>query len=311
LKALVVFWLLGRVVNTVDRIYRLTWTLSLASVPLAVEGLRNFRAGAFLENSAGRIVGYGAGLAGNPNDLALTLDLILPLSLALLLSARSFWGRCAAGVSALVSVACVVVTFSRGGFLALAAILLLAIFWAIRRRLAWVIPAAVIGLVIVPPLLPGGYIDRLATLTNIDADPTHSAQDRMRDTLTAAHLIGEHPLIGAGLGNDILALNQARGATWRSVHDVYLQYGVDLGLIGAGLFVALLVTSIRGARRSERRAERRDLDDRVTAIAGGVRISLIAFAVAAFSYPVAYYFYFYYFAGLAVALRSITGSRES
>ena len=60
---------------------------------------------------------------------------------------------------------------------------------------------------------------------------------------------------------------------------------------------------------SERLAK--DRDERLAAMAGAVRISLIAFGVAAFFYPVAYYFYFYYLAGLAVALRNTSGSATS
>ena len=37
-----------------------------------------------------------------------------------------------------------------------------------------------------------------------------------------------------------------------------------------------------------------------------VQVSLIAFAVSGFFYPVAYHFYFYYMGGLALAARSVT-----
>jgi O-antigen ligase len=93
------------------------------------------------------------------------------------------------------------------------------------------------------------------------------------------------------------------------VHDVYLQYGVDLGVPGMLIFVTLLVASIRTASGVERDARRRD--PRLAALATGVRIGLMAFALAALFYPVAYYFYFYYLSGLAVALRTIAGSQAA
>ena len=40
-------------------------------------------------------------------------------------------------------------------------------------------------------------------------------------------------------------------------------------------------------------------------LATGIRISLLAFGVAAFFHPIAYQFYFFTIAGLAVALRGI------
>jgi probable O-glycosylation ligase (exosortase A-associated) len=308
LKSIVVFWLLGRVVNTPHRLYRLAWTLSVLSVPIALTGLRNYFAGDFIRN---RIVGYTSGLAGNPNDLALTLDIILPLTLALLAGARSVWGRCAAALIAVISIGGIIVTFSRGGFLALGAILILSTVWMLRRRpmvaLAGVVAIALAG----PMVLPQGYIERVSTALDVDGDPTHSAQERLNDMNVALEIIQEHPIVGTGLGTDALAMNAVRGKQWRKVHDVYLEYGVDLGLVGLGLFVWLLGSSIRTAWRVERRARQLNRDAQFAALAGGVRISLIGFAVAALFYPVAYYFYFYYLAGLAVALRTISGSAKS
>jgi O-antigen ligase len=108
-------------------------------------------------------------------------------------------------------------------------------------------------------------------------------------------------LIGAGIGQDILALNEARGLGWRSVHNVYLQYAVDLGLPGAILFVVLLGLCLSAAAA----VERSDLGEGLPALAAGVRISLVAFVAAACFHPAGYHFYFFYIAGLAVALRLI------
>jgi probable O-glycosylation ligase (exosortase A-associated) len=310
IKALIVFWLIGHVVNTVNRSYRLAWTMSLLTAPIAIVGLLNYRAGVFVQGgSNSRIEGYGTGIASNPNDLALTLAIVLPLTLALVVTADRAWQRMVAGGIALVTVAAIVVTFSRGGFLALATIVVLGLFWLIRRRAVGIVAGMLVVAATAPVWMPAGYADRLATLSDINSDPTGSAQERLKDSIAAVHLIEEHPLVGAGLGMDILALNQVRGATWQPVHDVYLQYGVDLGLPGMLLFVALLISSIWTAWQAERAARGRD--ERLATIAGAVRISLMAFVVAAFFYPVAYYFYFYYLAGFAVALRITSGSSTS
>jgi putative inorganic carbon (hco3(-)) transporter len=309
LKSLVVFWLLGRVVNTTDRLYKLGWTLSLLSVPIALSGLANYGAGVFLSDSQ-RIQGYGSALAGNPNDLALTLDIFLPITLALLVTAQALWLRALAGGIALLSLVGIIVTFSRGGFVGLAVIGFLACLWMVRRKPALTIGAVVSLVLVAPPLLPAGYVDRLATTFNIESDTTNSAQERVRDMKAAVEVVQQRPIMGAGLGMDAVALNQVRGSTWRKVHDVYLEYAVDLGLIGLILFLLLLASSILTARRVEREGRARGLDDRLAAMAAGVRISLTGFAVAAFFYPVAYYFYFYYLAGLAVALRTIRSAKS-
>src|SRR5439155_17091139 len=89
------------------------------------------------------------------------------------------------------------------------------------------------------PLLPASYWHRLATITDIESDETGSAQARRDGYLGALRFVLTHPVVGAGIGADVLALNEQIGPTWSVVHNVYLQYGVDLGLPGLGLFWAL------------------------------------------------------------------------
>jgi len=60
----------------------------------------------------------------SPTTLACTLALLLPLGLALTLVARHMWARLAAGLAAALMAACIVVTFSRGIWVATAVSLL-------------------------------------------------------------------------------------------------------------------------------------------------------------------------------------------
>ena len=97
-------------------------------------------------------------------------------------------------------------------------------------------PVAAGGLLLlavcVPPLLPAGYAARLSTITNIETDATGSAQGRWADTHVALGVVAKNPIVGVGIGQDVLAMNRERGAEWTQVHNAYLQYGVDLGIPG-------------------------------------------------------------------------------
>ena len=107
---------------------------------------------------------------------------------------------------------------------------------------------------------------------------------------------------------NVLAMNQERGATWREVHNVYLQYAVDLGLPGLSLFLALYVSLFRTAGRVRRTARRLRSTRDVAAAAGSVQVAFVGFAVAAFFHPVAYQFYFFLAAGLALAVQNVLRS---
>src|SRR2546430_11092915 len=90
-KTVAIFWLLANTVDTVDRLRTLAWSLTAMAVPLALTGLKNFMSGEFLGSN--QILGYEAGLTANPNDLALMLNMLLPLGVALLLSSRGALAR--------------------------------------------------------------------------------------------------------------------------------------------------------------------------------------------------------------------------
>ena len=136
------------------------------------------------------------------------------------------------------------------------------------------------------PFLPEGYTDRLSTITDIEADRTGSATGRWKDYQIALGVVARNPILGVGIGQDVLAMNQSRGHDWTSVHNAFLQYAVDLGLPGLLLFVWLYLTCFRSARAVERRSARdgsaRDLVD----LAAGVQIALRRVCRGAFFHPI-------------------------
>lgn len=310
IKAIVFFWLIGTLVTSEARLRLFARMLSLCSIPLAVVAINNYRSGVFVtlaDSAVQRIAGYvgGSGLAGNPNDLALMLNLVLPITGALFVITRSPWIRIATALGTLLSIAAVIATFSRAGFITLAAIGALTVLAMIRRGAIVTGLGIIFLLTVTLAVVPRDYYDRLATITNIEADPTGSAQGRWEDWLLSVDYIQAHPITGAGLGQDLLALNAARGReTWRSVHNAYLQAAVDLGLPGAALLIALLFCSFQNAWRVRRQAARAGHAD-LAVLAQAVSISLWAFTIAAFFHPIAYQFYFFCLAGLAVALVNV------
>jgi hypothetical protein len=305
---MVFFWLIAALVTTRRRLRAFGWALVLCAIPLAITALTHFGSGTFVTSSAAPLqrIGGIAGLTGNPNDLALTLNLVIPIAGALLFTSRGVLARMVATLSLLLSIPAVIVTFSRAGFLTICAIGVASLLCFIRRRAP--APAAAVLVVAcgVFPFLPTGYLERLNTITDIEADRTGSAVGRWSDYQLSLRLIARNPVVGVGLGQDILALDQIRlRPTWRNVHNAYLEYAIDLGVPGFLMFLALLVASVRSARRVETRASRDPALRELSIIASGVRIALVAFVVAAFFHPIAYQFYFFCVAGLAVALTRV------
>ena len=310
LKAVAFFWLVGTLATSGHRLRILAWTLVLCAIPLASTGIKNYLDGTGLSTGVEgftRIVGYmgGSGLVANPNDLALMLNLIIPIAAALMIGTRSYGAKAVAALAMLLSIAAVVVTFSRAGFLTLAATGVMLFVVLMRRRAPGAAGLLLVVALAAPVLMPEGYTDRLSTITDIQTDRTGSAQGRWQDFVVASEVVMHNPIVGVGIGADMLALNEYRGTdTYRSVHNAYLQYAVDLGLPGLILFVWLHIMCFRNARRVERRADVDPAVRHLAPLAAGIQISLGAFFVAAMFHPIAYQFYFFTVAGLAVALKN-------
>jgi O-antigen ligase len=316
LKAIAFFWLMGSVVTDVRRLRVLTWTLVLCSIPLAATAVNNYVSGTFLSTGVPgfrRIAGYkgGSGLVGNPNDLALMLNLIIPIAGALILNARRAIERWTASFALMLAAVAVILTFSRAGFLTLAATFLMFLVILVRRRAAGKAVLLLAAGLIVLPLLPNGYADRLSTITDMSADRTGSATGRWRDFQIALRLVEESPIVGVGIGQDILVMNETRGDRWTQIHNAFLQYAVDLGIPGLCLFGLLYVLCLLRTRQVERRAARSPGQAEFANLASGVQASLIAFGVAAFFHPIAYQFYFFCVGGLAVALGRAYSNSEA
>ncbi|HEY7532588.1 MAG TPA: hypothetical protein VH681_07350, partial [Nitrospiraceae bacterium] len=131
LKTLTMLWLLSHSAATLIRLRQSMWMLSIMAVGLGAFALNNYLSGVFVNQE--RVVGNEGGLTKNPNDLALMVNIIIPLTMALLLSNRRPMIRMMLLSMLAVEGLIVIMTFSRAGFLTLGAILL-TYAWKLRRR---------------------------------------------------------------------------------------------------------------------------------------------------------------------------------
>ena len=305
LKTAAVFLLLSHVITTQHRLRRAAWLLTLMAMGLGLFALYNFATGAFIDQGVNRdrLIGNEAALTKNPNDLALMVNLLLPLTVGLFLSSNWSWQRGFLFFAICMEAGTVILTYSRGGALTLAVIVLL-YMWKLRRRAERsLLYAVLLAGFLALPLLPSSYFERMSTITSM-SDKTGSAQERFADYIIAAKTILADPVVGAGMGMNILAMREARGE-WRQVHNVYLEHAIDLGLPGLAIFLALLMCCIQSVARIQRRG----VSPELSSLAEGIQIGLIAYSVAAMFHPVSYHYYFYYIAGLALAAKTIADTQ--
>jgi hypothetical protein len=190
-----------------------------------------------------------------PNITAQFLQIVLPFGAALFLTARKSTSqqRVKYLILVILTVFALSATFSRGGWLgagtAIAVLLIITSFS--RKKLgapSWSVATLIIlGAVL---LLPATAV---IACRNATGDSLGTAT-RFEEWSTALEMIKDHPIFGAGKGNyvGITRLTQPWALRY-PVHNVYLLYWAETGLVGLLSFVALLFSSFWLAARALRK----------------------------------------------------------
>lgn len=292
-KVVLIFVVMVNVVRTEKRLKTLWILVLIASCILCINAINDFRAG-ILELRGARIKGSIGGLFDNPNDLALHLVTMFPIALALSFGTRNILLKLVYLGIALLIVGGIVVTFSRGGFIALS-IATSVLLWKLVRSSRWLLPPVAAALVVAFMLFaPGSYKTRLSTR---DDD---SAMARFDDFKRSVYVAVRHPVLGVGMDNYVLFSNSNKVS-----HNAYTQVAADMGAAALLFYILFLVTPFKGLRRIERQSFENKSERRYYYAAAALQASLVGYMVASFFASVAYLWYIYYLVAYAVCLRRI------
>lgn len=178
----------------------------------------------------------------NPNLLAHYLVLTFPLLLAGLGNARRFSEQIFFLAAAALNVYCLLLTYSRGGWLGFAAAA--GVFAVVRSRfLLLALPPA--GAVLYF-FLPATVHQRLANLTSLKDASNLYRLDIWNSTLD---LLKDYWLYGVGLGwrafTRIYYTYMRNSAIIPHAHNLFLQLLSEMGIVGLGIFLWLLLALFR------------------------------------------------------------------
>lgn len=185
----------------------------------------------------------------NPNSYANLLVYFSPLMLCMFFFAPKVWQRLIYLLVFLLCSAALIMTYSRGGWLAYAFSMFILMCLLCPRWIPLVIAAAVFCL----PFLPDTILNRLLTIFNMSDSSTYT-----RTYIYAAMLriIGHSPIFGVGLGTDTVkhSIEIAGAYTAEAVfihgHNIYFQIWAESGILGLASFLLSVFFPMReGARR--------------------------------------------------------------
>ena len=291
LKVIVMFVVMINVLRTPRRLINLVFLVLLASCVLSVGALNDYRLGN-LALQGRRIAGVIGGLFSNPNDLALHLVTMIPISFALMLGSRSLLKKCLYLGCAVLLMAGMVATFSRGGFLGFVFVVGFLVWkFAPRNRIVFG-AVAVAALIATIGIAPGAYRSRISNMN--DASAVARTDDLKRSLLVAAR----HPVFGVGMDNYIIYSNVNK-----TTHNAYTQVAAEMGVVAVFIYIAFLVTPFRRLGKIEQATAKGKPSIYYLAI--GLQASLIGYMVVSFFASVAYLWYAYYLVAYCICVRRI------
>lgn len=298
LKVVLMFIVMVNVVRTQRRLRLLMLLALCASWVVSLGVLNDYRQGN-LKVSGERVAGVLGGLLENPNELALFLVIMMPISAGLMMSTRGLMRRALYGASALLMMLAIVLTFSRGGFIGLVCTMSMLLWKMGRRHRLSVAALALLVCGVLLALMPGILIGRFASIFDTSADISAGASAiSRRDLLFRSILIAlRHPLLGIGMGGFHNFSNQNQ-----VTHNSYTQVASEMGLAATIIYTMFIVTPLRRLRRIEREIFDERRGSRFYYLALGLQASIVGYMVCSFFDSVAYQYYLYYLVGYAVCL---------
>jgi len=267
-------------------------------------------------NEGGRNGLYNMGaFLGDPNDLSIYSNMILPFSYALFLNERFFnWKKLMYLVITLMLVWVVVNTFSRGGFLGLIATA--GIMWLYGPYKKQILAAFFTGAIIVGVVAGPSWIETISTATTTEST---TAQTRITAWKASLELFKHYPM-GAGINNIPSQMYKfIEHSADRPVdhyhgdvsHSLWLTWLVEGGLVGFGLFIALLVVNFRQSLALIRIVPT-SYDSRFMKLFGIACVaSLTAFCVSGTFLTVNYYPHIWYLSAIIASGYNIVRKRNA
>ncbi len=241
-KVAVTWFLVVNLASTPRRLAILCLCLVAGSMVTSVGGILRYLSGDELSQGFRTL---WLGVFGDPNYLAEYLAMTVPIAVAFIARPRAgFWVRLLCVASVLLAVTCIVLTFSRGGFLGL---VFGGLVWALRERAqrtkALVLSAMLaVGVAI---LAPATYWERTDTLEEFEQD--QSALGRVYAWHVASSVNLDHPLRGVGGGAFLQAWPLYAPPEVRDTplvaHNIFLDTLGELGWVGFFLFLTFAGSS--------------------------------------------------------------------
>lgn len=275
LKMMLFVFMMGRLINTRQKMRRLLWIFVLGTMYLGhqayVAGPHRFYMGR-LNDIGGPDFQFSSGFAVH-------LAAVLPLVGAAFLISRSWIGRIWTLVTGALAFNAMVLCRTRSAFVGLVAGAAVAALVAPRDRRVRIVVMLLLCSGAAMTLTDAGFWQRMLTITDPQVGTTDTAVVTRLDVWKVGlRMIADHPL-GVGAGN-FERMTRAYYHERRAAHNSFLNCVAELGIPAGIVFFAMLFSSFWRLRRAMHDAEKLPCPLELKFIGYGVLVSMVTYVVA-------------------------------
>ncbi|MDO4173601.1 MAG: glycosyltransferase [Eubacteriales bacterium] len=244
----------------------------------------------------------------NPNVLGIYLLLVIPICAALMLSAPGKLKKILYAVAGVLLIGCLMLTYSRGCYLAL--LFEIAIFLVLLDyRFLFL---GIVALLLCPLYLPDTIIDRFSSIGNLGDSSTAY---RVNIWIGTLRMLKDYWLCGIGPGegafNVIYPSYGLSAIEAPHAHNLFLQITCDAGIVGLAVFVLLIISFLRTCCTAMKKERHRDAKlFQIAAVSGCLGFLLEGMTDYAF-YNYRVMFLFWGFLGLGVLFAKADKLKEA
>jgi len=282
---------------------KLRFLLLVISLSVGLIGLKG-GIWVFASGGANRVYGPDGSFLADNNDLALALNMTVPLLLYLSKDEPRQWLRWLLKGAFVMSLIAIVFTYSRGGFLAMVLVGCLLLIKAKYKALAAIV--LMLGVVLLLFLAPQKWSERMNTIDTYDQDA--SAMGRINAWRTAINIAVARPLTGGGFQTWTPAVFlRYSPEAWnvRDVHSSYFEILGEHGFIALALYLMLLGQALLTASRLKWIIRRNPSLQWAQHYPDMLQMSILAYMVGGAFLGRAYFDFFYHIIAAIVILRQL------
>lgn len=260
-------------INSVDNLKIFTSTLLIVTGYIIVRAFLTREATAFAEFQFSRNANYFS----DPNELSMFMVMMMPFAYFMFQYEKRVFIKILYMLSLASMVALTILTFSRGGFLALIATALAIWWYTPNKKGTWIlISSCIVIIAIISPTLLEMWQDEMSTAVNLSEG---TAAGRLELWMNSIKIFLENPIGVGPRATTYYMWEMTNGMTNHISHSIWFTTLAEEGIFGIILLIGLFLKNFKDSTYISQIDVKTEDDRYMAHFALACKVSLIGFAV--------------------------------